>query len=247
MEPIFRQQFTVSEVFTDRYQQLTPASILYFAQEVAGKHCCQLGVDYDTMQNRHMFWAVIRNRVQISRLPLLGEEITVETWPMPTSRVAYPRSTIGYDAQGKELFRSISLWVLMDTETRNMILPGKSGVTVDGVLRGMELATPNSLSLKDLPNTDLRTVRFSELDRNGHMNNTRYLDWIIDLLPSAFHENHMLQEFTICYLSEARENEEISLLWQQTEEGILQVAAHRQRTDIHQNKQQIFTAQALFL
>lgn len=247
MEPIFRQTFSICERFTDRYRRLTPANLLYFAQEVAGKHCTELSVDYDTLHNRHMFWAVIRHRVQISRLPVLGEEITVETWPMPTTRVAYPRSTIGYDASGNELFRSISLWVLMDTDSRNMILPGKSGIAVDGILRGIELATPNSLTIKNSSDTTLRTVMFSELDRNGHMNNTRYLDWIADLLPSAFHEHHTLQEFTICYLSEAREQEEISLQWQLDENGIMQVAAHRTKTDIHQSKQQIFTAQALFL
>lgn len=247
MKPIFRQSFTVCERFTDRYQRLTPSNLLYFAQEVAGKHCMELSVDYDSLHSKHMFWAVIRHRVQISRLPMLGEEITVETWPMPTTRVAYPRSTIGYDAQGNELFRSISLWVLMDTDSRSMILPGKSGVLVEGILRGTELAVPGSLPVKNLSHTALRTVMFSELDRNGHMNNTRYLDWIADLLPSAFHEHHTLREFTVCYLSEAREQEEISLHWQLDDTGIFQVAAHRTQTDIHQNKQQIFTAQALFL
>lgn len=247
MEPIFRQNFTVCERFTDRYLRLTPSNLLYFAQEVAGNHCCALSMDYDALHRRHMFWAVIRHRVQISRLPMLGEEITVETWPMPTTRVAYPRSTIGYDANGNELFRSISLWVLMDTENRSMILPGKSGVLVEGILRGTELTTPNSLLMKNLSNTALRTVMFSELDRNGHMNNTRYLDWIADLLPSTFHEHHTLREFTVCYLSEAMEQEELSLHWQLDDTGLFQVAAHRTKTDIHQKKQQIFTAQALFL
>mgnify|MGYP002517044180 CR=1 FL=1 len=31
-----------------------------------------------------------------------NEDITVETWPMPTTRTAYPRATVGYDAQGNE-------------------------------------------------------------------------------------------------------------------------------------------------
>lgn len=247
MEKILRQTFTVCEQFTDRYRRLTPANLLYFAQEVAGRHCAELAFDYDTLHERHMFWAVIRHRVQISRLPMLGETVTVETWPMPTTRVAYPRSTIGYDAQGNELFRSISLWVLMDTDSRSMILPGKSGVLVDGILRGTELAAPNSLPVKNLSNTALRTVMFSELDRNGHMNNTRYLNWIADLLPSAFHAGHTLREFTICYMSEAREQEDICLQWQLEDTGVLQVTAHRARTDIHQSKQQLFTAQALFL
>ena len=61
---------------------------------------------------------------------------------MPTTRTAYPRSTIAYDADGKECFRAISLWVLMDTQNRSMVLPGKSGVDVAGLLRGCELAVP---------------------------------------------------------------------------------------------------------
>ena len=105
------------------------SSLLFYAQEVAGQHCQLLGTDYDSLAKLRMFWAVTRHRVQITRLPVRGETITVETWPMPTTRVAYPRSVIAYDAQGNECFRAISLWVLMDLDKRSMILPGKSGIT----------------------------------------------------------------------------------------------------------------------
>ena len=80
---------------------------------------------------------------------------------------------------------------------------------------------------KDLHSSRKRSVCFTDLDRNGHMNNTRFLDWIDDLLPSPFHERHSVKEFTVCYLSEAREGQELDLHWDFLEEGCMQVDAHR--------------------
>ena len=108
---IYSQKFTLTDMDVDCFGKLKLSTLLFFAQEVAGKHCIQLGADYETLSKKNLFWAVTRHRVQITRLPVRGETITVETWPMPTTRVAYPRSMVAYDAEGKELFRSISLWV----------------------------------------------------------------------------------------------------------------------------------------
>lgn len=243
MEPLYVQNFEITDMAVDRYGRLKPAMILFYAQEVAGRHCNLLSVDYETLAGKRMFWAVIRHRVQVTRLPMRGETIRVETWPMPTTRVAYPRSVVAYDEAGNECFRSISLWVLMDLDTRNMILPGKSGISVIGTLRGNELAPPNSLSPKVLSNHRRRNVCFTDLDRNGHMNNTRYLDWIDDLLPSPFHEGHCVKEFTVCYLSEAWEGQALDLHWDFTEEGCLQVDAHRKNGD---KDERVFSARMLF-
>ena len=134
MNPIYSQKFTLPDMDVDCFGKLKLSRLLNCAQEVAGKHSALLGADYDSLLERKLFWAVTRHRVSITRLPLLGETITVETWPMPTTRVAYPRSMVAYDAHGNELFRSISLWVLMNMENRSMVLPGKSGVEVNGTL-----------------------------------------------------------------------------------------------------------------
>ena len=242
MEPIFRQNFEISAIHVDCFGRAKPSTLLYFAQESAGGHCQLLQLDWDTLSKRNLFWAVIRHRMQITRLPVLGETITVETWPMPTTRSAFPRSTVAYDEKGRELFRSISLWVLMDTENRSMILPGKSGVDLTGTLRGNELAAPSSILPAVLENTVTKRVGYTELDRNGHMNNTRYMDWIDDLLPSAFHKAHPLREFTVCYLSEVKEGQEIALQWQLADGPSLQVNGLRSRTDVPDKQERVFAA-----
>ena len=243
MEPIYSQNFTVTDNTVDCFGRLKASQILYFVQEVAGQHFSRISMDYDSLAKLGMFWAITRQKVQITRLPTRGETIRVETWPMPTTRVAYPRSVVAYDEAGNECFRSISIWVLMDIRNRNMILPGKSGISVVGTLRGMELAAPGGLVAKDLSSHRTRMVCFTDLDRNGHMNNTRYMDWIDDVLPAAFHRDHDLQEFTVCYLSESREGQTLDLNWDFLEENTLRVDAHR---NTEGKPERVFSARLVF-
>ena len=246
MEPIYRQHFHIDPVAVDCFGRLKPSMLLLYAQEVAGHHSDLLSFTYDALAQRGLFWAIIRNRVSITRLPREHEDITIETWPMPTTRTAYPRSTIAYDADGNELFRSVSLWVLMDRENRSMILPGKSGVELKGTLRGLELASPRSLAPHPLGNCTHRSVQFSDLDVNSHMNNTRYLDWLMDLLPSAFHRAHSVKDFTLCYMNEALEGQKLDLTWELDETAALQVDIHRENKEAAGDYDRIFAAKIEF-
>ena len=245
MEPIFQQEFLINDSAVDCFGRLKPSMLLFLCQDIAGQHCRILGADFDTLIQRNLLWAIIRQKVQITRLPRSGETVRVETWPMPTTKVCYPRSTVAYDAEGKELFRAISMWVLMDAESRSMILPGRSGVSVQGLLTGNELATPGSLAPKYFSNTCSRSVCFTDLDRNGHMNNTKYLEWMSDLLPSSFHQNREPREFTVCYHAEAREEDLLRLSWQVDEEGLLQVESWKGETG-EASFHRIFSAQVRY-
>ena len=242
MEALYTREFHINNASTDRFGRVKASFLLDILQEVAGDHSAILGTDRQALTDRNLFWAVIRHRVQISRFPGTGETLRVETWPMPTTRTAYPRSTIAYDENGQEVFRAISLWVLMDRDTRAMVLPGRSGVEVNGLLRGCELAAPGSMVPREFPETAARQVHFSDLDINGHMNNCRYLDWITDLLPSDFHRAHSLAEFTICYLSEIREGEELLLSWELHEGQELTVEASRRNPGSGDGKTRVFSA-----
>ena len=241
MEPIYQQSYTLSHIHTDRFGRLTPAALLYLVQEVSGDHCHLLGADGDQLGN--LFWAISRTKVEVERLPKLGQTLTLETWPMPTTRVAYPRAVVAKDETGRECFRAISLWVLMDDKTRQMVLPGMSGVEVDGILRGGELSAPRAVPARPMEKTALRTVGYTLLDQNGHMNNTRYMDWVADLLPSSFHEEHPFKGFTVCYMAEARESDEISLDHDLDEAGNLTVCARRGGKN---GEERIFSAQVQF-
>lgn len=246
MNQVYTMEVTLEDFHVDRFNRLKSSMLLYFAQEAAGHHCKALGLDWDTLAQKRLFWALIRTHVAVNRLPVFGERIRLETWPMPTTRSAYPRAMAAYDENGELLFTSTSLWVLMDLDKRTMVLPGKSGVTVNGITRGFETASPGSLALKELPEETRRNVTYSELDRNGHMNNTYYMQWADDLLSSDFHKTHPVREITLCYLSEAREGQQILLRHGQTEPNIFRVDALRTRTDVGNTQERVFSAEITF-
>jgi acyl-ACP thioesterase len=245
MEP-FIEHYPIQAIHLDATGQVSPAVLLHFVQEAAGGHCLQLGLDWDSLAKKGLFWAVSRHRLEVTRLPRQGETIRVETWPMPTTRSAFPRAAAGYDEAGNLVFRCTSLWVLMNRETRQMVLPGKSGIDLDGILLGNELPAPGSLTPCQGQVIATRQVWFSELDRNGHMNNTRYLDWAMDLLPADLRRQKQLQEATLCYLSEIREGDRIELTFAAPEDGIFRVDAHRLQTDVSDKKERVFAAQLIF-
>ena len=243
---IYEYSFRVDDLSVDRFGRLKLSGVLFAAQEAAARHSALLGSGQADLEKLNLFWAVSRHKVQITRLPRLGENLRVQTWPMPTTKTAYPRAVVALDEAGRELFRVISLWVIMDKATRALVLPGKSGVLVDGTVRGGELTVPHGLIPRDLAQSTLRTVTYSCLDRNGHMNNTRYLDWVEDLLSSDFHRDHPAAEITLCYTTEALEGEQIRLSWALSESGVLQVDGHRGQTVEAGKHTRVFAAEVVY-
>jgi acyl-ACP thioesterase len=246
MKEIYEKEYVVGPTDVDCHQRLKPSRLLLYVQDISGLHSEQLSFSYEHLAEQGIFWAVIRHRIQITRLPMEKETIRLETWPMPTTRVAYPRSTVAYDAQGRELFRSICLWVLMDIKNRSMLIPKKSGIHIQGTVRGIELEPPGSLLPKDLKQVDFRRVLYSDLDRNRHMNNARYLDWVQDLLPSQFHWEHPMKEITLSYINEALEQQTLDLNWELSEEGLMQVDIHRKKEEDPEDHHRIFAARIQF-
>ena len=243
MKPYYEVYHTLEAGDVDAAGNLTPEKMLYLAQEAAGEHCRLLGADREALLPKRLFWAVIRHGVQIASLPHLDQRIRVKTWPMPTTRSAYPRSTAAYDEDGNLLFQVISLWVLMDMDTRAMVLPGKSGVTVDGNLLGDELSAPGAIGLLTNGENSQRQVSDSDLDSNGHMNNCRCLGWTAQLLEKPLAE---CREFTVCYYSEALKGEELQLTYAPLDGNVIQVDAVRIGQELSAGHNRVFSVRMQF-
>ena len=242
MTTVFSKNYTVTDMHADAFGRAKPSALLFFCQDIATAHAAALCGSWEQLQEKHLFWAVSRHKLIIHRPPLLGETLTLKTWPMPTAGAAYPRAVEGYDERGELVFSLGSLWVLMDTQKRTMVLPGKSDVEIPGIETDRNISLPKSLlPLKD-GESITRQVTYSELDRNLHMNNTRYLDWLADLVPLSIHRDRYLSECTLCYLSETLYGQSLRLSWKM-EENALRMAAWRQESTA---QKRVFGAEAYF-
>ena len=75
------------------------------------------------------------------------------------------------------------------------------------------------------------------------MNNTRYLEWISDLLPLSFHETHYLSSCKVCYLQESLPEQTLRLSWHLGKNGLLSLDGYLPEST---PEKRIFAAQIQF-
>ncbi len=197
----YAQTFQIASYQTDVTARIRPGAILELMQEVAGAHAERLGVGRSHLLPQGLAWVLTRIEVQMSRYSLSGETITVETFPMPNRRVFFPRYFIFRDGQGQQIGCAGSFWVVLDIATRKManaaeiapLLPDNRDLTAP---MGMP-ATVEDVSAE--PIEALHQPVYTDLDMNGHVNNTRYLDWCCNALGIETMQTHTLAHFAVNY------------------------------------------------
>ncbi len=71
-----------------------------------------------------------------------------------------------------------------------------------------------------------RTVRYSDLDKNRHMNNLRYIEMFEDAFDSAFWERLRPADLELRFLSECAEGETLSVLAREEDRRVSLAALH---------------------
>jgi len=66
------------------------------------------------------------------------------------------------------------------------------------------LSRPKKLTEADQLMTKQYRVRYFDIDGNGHVNNSRYFDWLLDALPMSFLTRHNLTSINIRFENEVQ-------------------------------------------
>lgn len=189
------------------------SSLCNYLQETAGRHAEKMGFGFDDVRKRNEVWVIIGLMVRVLRYPSWGEVITVETWPKGLDRLLAFRDFRITDGSGEVIGAATSSWMIIDKTSRRP-------KPVDVVKHALHLATPQDVLQENPPhlqplsypeNIHLHKVAYSELDHNGHVNNTRYIDWCLDSYSSDWHRENRIRTMTVNFLSETRIGDHIIL------------------------------------
>ncbi|MFA5057952.1 MAG: acyl-ACP thioesterase domain-containing protein [Opitutaceae bacterium] len=173
---------TVSYWDVDRDQLLLLPGVFKFLQEAAIKHADLFDAGTRAMVNRGESWVLNRLAAAIHRYPRYEEQLRVVTW---SSGV---RAFKGYrDFRvfcGEELVAAASsLWLYVNLQTKSLVrvpeeiaitFPSRTGEVFRPELDKLRLVPPAAESARSYP----VSVRYSDVDGNGHVNNTAYLDYL---------------------------------------------------------------------
>lgn len=195
----------------DMFRNMRHSVFLRWLQEASIAHTEALGAGRDKTLDKGALWVVARISVEIRRMPCYDETVTFRTWAGKTRHVLFPRYYEILDAEGNTAVRASAVWLLMDAKTRKMAFPDKYGVKVPDTVTGTELALPAGIQPQDAPVVYRHTARFQDVDINGHMNNSRYIDIVEDALGFRFMHDYELKAFEIGYEEEIRAGKRVAL------------------------------------
>ena len=194
--------FSKAAVMPDNMQRVSMREIFAALEHVATEHVDSLNLGRSYLETLNAAWVLTSERMVIASMPEPGQEVRISTWPGHTKFALFPRYFLMEDMNGNELLRAGSLWTIMNLQTRKIVYPGDTGLTVEGIVTGKETPLAKTIpSVKEEPEI-LRTVLPENIDANGHMNNTVYLDWFEDILPDGFFARSRIEGLTIIYKKE---------------------------------------------
>ena len=156
-------------------------------------------------------WVVAKQTLVLDEPIMLGDNVELSTLVNNGSFVSFPRYYFIYK-EGKQIGHCSSVWTLIDIEKRRMVVPKRIGLHIPQVEHDIKLEDPYTIdSPFSLHFHSERQVLYSDLDINQHMNNTRYIQWALDIIDYRLHKDAYIQEITIHYKKEIRPNEFIEL------------------------------------
>lgn len=204
MNDYLEQTTQILSSHTDMWSRLRGSVMARMLQDAAIVHAEELGVGHKVGLSKNALWVITRLAAEVERLPVWGEEVCLRTWPGETRHGLFPRYYEMTTTGGEPLLKASSIWLLMHATQRHRLDPKAIGMDMTGSNREGQLPVPARRVPfpEELTQITQRVVQYSETDINGHMNNTRYLDWADDLLPVDFHRHHTLKKLWVEYRSE---------------------------------------------
>lgn len=190
-----------------------PDNIFLTMQEAAGIHAERLGVGYGALRQKGIGWVLIRTSLKMDKYPDVHTTVTVTTWPEPEKRMLFPRFFMFQDGSGNLLGTASTLWALMDIENRTLVVPAAKGITVQTPTEPpLKLELPGKVRMPEGEISESTICpKYSDLDINNHVNNSKYIDWFTDQIPLELHAQGFLSEISVSYSREIRSGETVKL------------------------------------
>ncbi|MBP3728683.1 MAG: hypothetical protein J6H18_00260 [Lachnospiraceae bacterium] len=208
---IYQESHALETTDFNMFLRLRPARLLELVQLVSGRHAQILGMGEETLQRLNLAWVVVRQKLEILRMPRWGESLCFTTWPGRGLHGLFPRYMEITSPEGEVFVRLCFLWVIMDKEKRELVHPLQYGLDMPAAPKEALMPLPRlPKELLPLYRQDSFTVPYGYIDVLGHMNNTRYLEMAENLIPAP-REGKILQEAIIEFTHELRLGETMQL------------------------------------
>ena len=230
MEPNFyTETATVLNADADFRSLLKPSALLRYVEQVSADHARTFGMTDQFFKDHGVAFLVGKQALKFDRVPQRAEKLTLLTRAEASRRGSVKRITTVTDAEGKQVAMVDCRWIVVSLAEGRILR--EPGWTVDGFWN--ETVEGELLLHKcreGLTSAGEWTVRYSQCDLNGHLNNAFYLDLVCDALPLEVVRKGPVTFASINYHREIPMGETAEVFYAPSADGWYVVGKHNGQT-----------------
>ncbi|MFP4367891.1 MAG: acyl-[acyl-carrier-protein] thioesterase [Bacteroidales bacterium] len=206
--------YKVTSADTDMYARLRLSAMVNYLIQSAIDSADKLGFGYGGIRQQNLFWVLSRLTVEVYRPLEWYETVEVETWPKNIERILYLRDFILRDKKRNVIAKATSGWLAVDIETKRI-------KKIEGVhaeffahLKDKHAISEPPAKLFPVDGDDTFEISsgYFDIDLNGHVTTTRYVDWMMDTLPLGFHKEYYPEKLSLNIMKETMPEETIRIM-----------------------------------
>lgn len=210
-----------------------------YMQEAAGISALSYGFATQYLNEHNWCWILINTTVEIDRLPKWGETITLRTWSTGVNKFFWGREYEIISEDNLVICKATSNWIVGDMESHRPVIPARHPeltthfVMSPNLVFGDEVIgrfkAPKFDTLSSAPIIE-KYADYSDIDRNHHVNNTRYLAWFEDAIYKYGIDIRNVKRISIEYLSEIKAGSSVKV-YVIEEDGFIIVAGYNESNE----------------
>jgi medium-chain acyl-[acyl-carrier-protein] hydrolase len=220
--------YTISLKDTDNTKEMTLPALLRIAIDCSEEQCRLLNRDENYVRSLGITWIIVQHEIHLARLPIVNEEVVIATEASFYNRYFCYRNFWYFDSNGYELVHIHTTFALMDQLTRRLHPISKEIIEPfhsDKVEKIYRAPSIGKLDLKNIIQQEYQ-VRSTDIDGNGHVNNSVYLGWLIAPLDQKFLHSHLLKFVNLRYIKEILKGSLVKSLFSLSEDVEKQKKTH---------------------
>ena len=200
---VYARPFTVRYSETGSDGLIKPLKVFDYCQDAAMEHAERLGVSGVHLRTRQLAWFIIHYKVRFFSLPCWNQSLLLKTWRYPQRGLYDIRCYELRDDKEQLMMQGRSALVIIDTQRKRPVRLKQALPPEQLIAPPSETVTFAELPPVTCPEFEQRfSIRKQDLDFNGHVNNTVFIGWALENVPSHGSSSLMPCEVDVNYLSD---------------------------------------------
>lgn len=214
---VHTQQITTAVDEFDFLERVKPSAVMEYFQDMAATHAVELGVGFEDLKAQNLFWVLNRLSAVIDKQPVIGEPLTITTYPHKPGVVDAVRDYVITNSEGETLVRGTSRWCILDIHNKAirrcapMFRFNAEEYKPEFAVEDGNIRLPEIGEIEGERRVRHGVVNITDIDRNGHMNNARYADLVVNSCDYEYYSTHSIKAFDFNFLAEMQVNSEYSV------------------------------------